>query len=94
MRIDLPWADASIVPGVGSTDPNMASPPTDVPSPTSAEKTDSYVTLSTSFLQAQIDFGLQQIIQAKFVIAHYENQVAEYRLLMDVASHSGQQVGE
>lgn len=49
-----------------------------------------YVMLSTSFVQSQIDFGLQQMKTVRKIIAHYKVHVADYRLLLDVGVHSGQ----
>lgn len=47
-----------------------------------------YIKLSSTFLQTHIHFGLKQIVASKELIAHYENQIAEYHLLLDVAVYS------
>lgn len=49
-----------------------------------------FLLLSTSIIRAQIDFGFKQIVHAKEIIAHYEAQVSEYRLILDVGLYSGQ----
>lgn len=49
-----------------------------------------YIKASRSFMQEKINFGLQQIGYAKELNSHYEAQVVEYHLLLDVAVHSDQ----
>lgn len=78
MNVDLPWSEEGVVPCAGDT------PWTPI------VLSNGYVTMSTSFLQEWIDFGLQHIVQVKALTAHYENQVVEFRLLFDVASNYGQ----
>lgn len=85
--LDLPWTATGVAPGVANTDPNSASTSIVVPQLLTAASGHTYVTLSTDFIHAQIKF-------AKEHIARYEEQVAELQLILDVATHSGQQEGD
>ncbi|XP_073122974.1 uncharacterized protein [Henckelia pumila] len=76
-NIDLPWKDDSVTASSAQATPVLCE----------------YVMFSTAYLHAYIKFAEFQILNSQELIAHYTDQVTEYKLLLEVASF-GQKMGE
>lgn len=72
-NIDLPMIGLGVVLSADHMPPNTTYMIAVSSTSTSSVPVGSYVNLSTSFLQAHIDFSLHQIVQVKSLIALYEN---------------------
>lgn len=77
-KVDLPWTETGVVAGADTT------------SLVHADALAEYITMSSSFLQSQIDCGIQQIVYVRELIVHYEYQISQFRLLLRIGVRSGQ----
>lgn len=91
-KLDLPWNCANLSP-----DLHTASTSKTVPIHSDFSE---FIKLPTSLVKTKIEFGLAQIDHAKSQIqfyteqiAHFENEVADFRLLLDVGVFSEQKGG-
>lgn len=79
---DLPWFEYGVARDIGNTSSSFTRTNSD------------YIKLLPYSLQVQINFGIKHTVHSKDLIAHYEAQVAEYRILLDVVVHFGKKKRE
>lgn len=92
--MDLPWTGFQTTTAMDANAASSSGPVLSDP-----ESTD-FIKFPTSFVQSKVAFGLAQIEHAKAhiqlytrQIAYFENQVADYRLLLEVGVFSEQKGG-